>query len=485
VFLLVGVALILCCNGSNCQKCSPAFHPNKGVTSCCAGVIARTMKPATPAPRMVNTAAQAPLDAKQHEEGRELCCLRLNREANGIALSPDGMRVAVAMQDHSVQIWHTQSEVLLQNLKGHRYWVNSVSFCPDGVHLASGSSDKTVKVWELLHGRCEHTLHGHFLSVAAVAYSDDPIRLASSSWDKTVCLWDSAQGRLLRTFSGHTDWVHTIAWEPGQQLLASGSSDHSVRVWNAISGDAEQVLVGHLQTVTAVTFAKGSPFLASGSLDRSVRLWNVQEGTLKARLQQESDEGSVHCLAFTPDLMRIIAGCSDKSIKVWNFRTLGKEMRFTGHEDGVLGICVNPDGLKLYSCSHDKTIRVWLLGPKRRAPIVGTTSLSMLHGGAKTPGASPNASFKELHDRLRSTEDVNLRLRHQLCQAQSEIEEKTRHAQNWGTTMSDQERQLNNYRNMINSLSAEKAKLESSFEEIRQELRNFPVVQTGGVHRVG
>merc|ERR1719277_2024222 len=105
--------------------------------------------------------------------------------------------------------------------------------------------------------------------------------------------------------SGHTDWIHSVAWAPGGRSIASASSDHSVRVWNAITGIVELVLVGHLQTVSSLSFAPNGIYLASGSLDRTVRIWNLQEGALTARLQQDSDEGSVHCVAFAADGDRI------------------------------------------------------------------------------------------------------------------------------------------------------------------------------------
>mmetsp|Transcript_13771 Transcript_13771/g.37286 ORF Transcript_13771/g.37286 Transcript_13771/m.37286 type:complete len:693 (+) Transcript_13771:139-2217(+) len=424
-----------------------------------------------------------PASLSQLQEGalaaqdQQLMSLPIGREVNAVALSPDGRRALFGLQDHTLQMWDLEAQVLLNIFKGHKYWVTHVAYSVDGIHIASASADKSIKVWNAANGKCEATLQGHMLSVAGVAFADDATRLASGSWDKTVCIWDVERaGRALLTLIGHTDWVHSVAWAPGGRRLASASSDHSVRVWNVISGVVEQVLVGHLQTVSSVSFARNGVFLASGSLDRTVRVWNVQDGTLSARLQQDTDEGSVHCVDFAPDSERIVVGCSDKAVKVWNFRTGDQEGQLLGHEDAVFGVSLTPDGNHIVSCSHDKTARVWHMPSKRSA---ATALPATPAGGTLAMGQSVAGSFQELHDRLRTTEDTNQRLRQQLSEAQSQIEEKNRRMKNRESNLGEQERQLSSYREMISSLTFEKEKLERSFEEMRKELRQLPSSPAG------
>jgi WD40 repeat protein len=77
-------------------------------------------------------------------------------------------------------------------LKGHSGWVNGVALSPDGKRLASCSSDGTVKVWDTQSGQAVLTLKGHNSSVQSVAFSPDGKRLASGSWDQTVKVWTQA-----------------------------------------------------------------------------------------------------------------------------------------------------------------------------------------------------------------------------------------------------------------------------------------------------
>lgn len=354
---------------------------------------------------------------------KELCVLRLQREANAVTLAPDGRRAAVGLQDHTLQIWDLEARLLLHVLRGHKYWVNDVAFSRDGVLLASASADKSIRVWQTPAASCKATLQGHMLSVSAVSFSVDRRRLASGSWDKTVCVWDVETASCLQKLSGHTDWVHSVCWAPGGHHVASASSDHSVRVWDVLSGFVNSVLVGHLQTVSCVVYSSNGGYLASGSLDGTVRVWNLQEGALVARLQQE-EESSVHAVAFSPDGQYIVVGCGDKSVKVWS---LTEQLQsFSGHEDTVQSVAVTADG-RAVSCSHDKTLRVWRL-PRHpflyaQVPFV-SAPVYMPRPVARAPG-SPQAMLlrdrmEEFHERLKNAEAMNKQMREQLEEEHSD-----------------------------------------------------------------
>jgi len=360
---------------------------------------------------------QAPAPAVQ---GPELRTLSLQREANAVALSPDGRRAAVGFQDHSLQLWDLEAGLLLHVLRGHKYWVNDVDYSRDGSLIASASADKTIKVWHASTATCKVTLQGHLLSVSAVAFAGDRRRLASGSWDKTVCIWDIEEASCVQTLTGHTDWVHSVAWAPGGHQVASASSDHSIRIWDVVTGAADSVLVGHLQTVSCVSFSANGIFLASGSLDGTVRVWNLREGALAARLTQETDGSSVHAVTFSPDGELLIVGCADRSVKVWNLCTSELIQSLCGHEDAVQSVAASADG-RAVSCSHDKTLRVWRLPRPRVVVKQAAVSSAPLRSTCPTPPLRLAPRMQDLQEQLLSSQRRNKQLREQLSQAQSEV----------------------------------------------------------------
>ncbi|MEV6325452.1 TIR domain-containing protein, partial [Nocardia sp. NPDC051787] len=65
-------------------------------------------------------------------------------------------------------------------------------------------------------------------------------------------------------------------------------------------------------------------------------------------------------VAFSPDGKRIVSGSHDKTLRLWDAATgqpIGPPL--TGHTDVVQSVGFSPDGKRIVSGSHDKTLRLW------------------------------------------------------------------------------------------------------------------------------
>lgn len=82
----------------------------------------------------------------------------------------------------------------LQKLEGHTSSVTAVVFSPDGLLLALALDDMTVRLWNPTTGQEVQKLEGHTGSISAVVFSPDGSLLASASWDETVRLWNPTTG---------------------------------------------------------------------------------------------------------------------------------------------------------------------------------------------------------------------------------------------------------------------------------------------------
>nr|WP_238313108.1 c-type cytochrome [Methylobacterium crusticola] len=189
----------------------------------------------------------------------------------GLALSPDGSRVASASWDGTARVTPLGGGAARVH-EGHRGNVNGVAFLPDG-RLVTAGYDGTLRIWagddpprtialeaplnavaaaadgEIVAAGADGVVHllapdGRPRAavalppspVVALALSPDGRRIAAATIAGAVALIDRAQARVLFHLAGPGLPVWSLAFRSDAELL-TGGGDRLVRRWDLATGE--------------------------------------------------------------------------------------------------------------------------------------------------------------------------------------------------------------------------------------------------------
>jgi WD40 repeat protein len=280
-----------------------------------------------------------------------------------VAVAPDGRSAVSASNDSTLRVWDLASGVPRHVLTGHETWVCSADISSDGNLVAAGAVDGTVRCWRLntgeqtvrlpacaedakvawmpdgrlavgdssgtvrvwaRHGadwKVEHTHRPHNAAVLKVVVLGGN-EIATAAADGTAKIWSSVSGGVRLVLEGHSGDVNSVAVDATSSLAVTGAADRSVAIWNLQDGSCGSRLEGHIDTVWRVALSPGSQMIASGSGDNTVRLWDAHSG---ACLDELAHPDCVAAVAFSPDGSRLIVGCDDDNLYLYEVLGLAVE----------------------------------------------------------------------------------------------------------------------------------------------------------------
>jgi len=130
----------------------------------------------------------------------------------------------------------------------------------------------------------------------------------------------------------------------------------------------QHTLEGHASSVLSVSWTKNGRYLLSASQDKSLRLWNPHSG-VHVKTYKGPHNSEVCDVAIAEDNSKFVSCGGDKQFFLWDVTTAQVIRKFVGHDRKVNAVCYGPNEEVVLSASHDKTVRIWDLKTRSRAPI--------------------------------------------------------------------------------------------------------------------
>jgi|GEM_PF-6601503 len=170
---------------------------------------------------------------------------------HGLALLPDGKRVAVAQSNNSIRIYDLETGQVFRTLTGHFGEVHQIAVSGNRKWVVSTGSDRTLAFWDnaslILRNQVEvgskfnyvkSSVGGHskvrkVRALATITDTEGLDMVAVDVDDGQIKLIEVPSGTEIAQLSGHYCHVLSMSWSPRHQKLYAASSDGKIRVWQA------------------------------------------------------------------------------------------------------------------------------------------------------------------------------------------------------------------------------------------------------------
>jgi WD40 repeat protein len=102
---------------------------------------------------------------------------------------------------------------------------------------------------------------------------------------------------------------------------------------------------------------------------------------MKASLAFRGHDGSVMCVAVSPDGRRVVTGGTDCSARVWDAETGEERLVLRANREPIDAVAFSPDGGRVATTSLDRTVKLWDVTSGAKAALSGAATEVRLESG--------------------------------------------------------------------------------------------------------
>ena len=305
-----------------------------------------------------------------------LCQIGDDRGVSMGILSKDEELYAVSGWSGICSLFDSKNLNPIIKLKGHEERLNSVSFGNKNndncYNLLTTSNDRKIILWNVHKETDNQYKYNYFIfkghedrtKYAEFHPTSDNI-FGSCSNDCTFRLWDINKNKTKEIFiqEGHKYPINYFNFHDDGSLVMTCDSGGFILLWDLRLGKKIQSFTGHVNNVSKCKFDKNTYQCFSCGNDNMIKIWDIRKGKPIYTLSAHNDLITDFCFDKLHEenyYNKYLFSCSfDKTIKVWNCNNFSFIYKFDIFaNDKITSISVNKLCNKIYCTSLAKNIKV-------------------------------------------------------------------------------------------------------------------------------
>jgi WD40 repeat protein len=327
---------------------------------------------------------------------------RLTDHTRGVALSPDGKRIAAYQRWDSIVLLDTATGKEIRRFITRGHSGESLVFSPDGKQLAAGGHGQGIILFDVTTGNQVRQFRSAGRGIQQLlCFSNDGKIFVAADMDlreKTPMIaWDVATGKEIGRLEAMLDHGAHLSLSKDGKLLASwgGIRIHgrnaaeegngTIQIWDVTaSKELRQLKVPESQIgVANIALSPDGKQLAIADM-AAITLVETETGKQIRRFATRSGAGNL--LVYSPDGKRLASAALEGAVQVWDPAT-GKRLPVgKGPQCRCFGLAFTSETEILAAGINGQAVRIWevstgkVLGPKG-GHQAAVTSVGFLKGG--------------------------------------------------------------------------------------------------------
>ena len=228
----------------------------------------------------------------------------------------------------------------------------------DAKTLVIGNAKGGIHVIDLIHKKEVKFLEQHKSPIFALTFNDKTNEFYSADAKGYFCVWDKEHFNLKLTLPFNCGKIRQIALSEDREYIAICGQDGYVRILETKFYNEIQSFKPHNTGVNCAVFQ--GDFIYTGGKNAHIALWNWKEG--KKHKVIPAHNYAVYDLICIDNGKLLVSASFDKTIKLWNTKTLDVIQRIERKDGGHLHTVnrlAKIDEKKFLSVSDDKSLIYW------------------------------------------------------------------------------------------------------------------------------